>query len=184
MASGPVWFQERAFMCRSFTCNDWRLDDRKRSQDVNVYCLHWLVESAWQRSLRSTIDNQTSKTRRERHCAEWIHNFLCNRMQKVVGSGSSPSFYCTKGVPQDSVLSPLQFNIYLSDLHSLAKESSLRSFPDDITLYFYFLTFYFSYFTSEEKGKKTSSRKQNMPLCLRPAACVLLSVLAFLSQRH
>ena len=38
----------RAFMCRSFTCNDWRLDDRKRSQDVNVYCLHWPVESVWQ----------------------------------------------------------------------------------------------------------------------------------------
>ena len=37
---------------------------------------------------------------------------------------------------------------------------------------------------SEEKGKKTSSRKQNMSLRLRPAACVLLSLLAFLSQQH
>ena len=33
-------------------------------------------------------------------------------------------------------------------------------------------------------GGKTSSRKQNMSLRLRPAACVLLSLLAFLSQRH
>ena len=69
---------------------------------------------------------------------KWIHNFLRNRMQKVVvGSRSSPSFYCTKGVPQGSVLSPLLFNIYVSDLHSVAKEnnSSLRSFADDMTLY-------------------------------------------------
>ena len=55
----------------------------------------------------------------------------------VVGSRSSPSFYCTKGVPQGSVLSPLLFNIYVSNLHSVAKEnnSSLRSFADDMTLY-------------------------------------------------
>ena len=69
---------------------------------------------------------------------KWIHNFLRNRMQKVVvGRRSSPSFYCTKGVPQGSVLSPLLFNIYVSDLHSVAKEnnSSLRSFADDMTLY-------------------------------------------------
>ena len=69
---------------------------------------------------------------------KWIHNFLRNRMQKVVvGSRSSRSFYCTKGVPQRSVLSPLLFNIYVSDLHSVAKEnnSSLRSFADDMTLY-------------------------------------------------
>ena len=39
-------------------------------------------------------------------------------------------------------------------------------------------------YTSEEKGKKTSSRKQNVSLRLRPASCVLLSLLAFLSQRH
>ena len=68
---------------------------------------------------------------------KWIHNFLCNRMQKVVvGSRSSASFYCTKGVPQGSFLSPLLFNIYVSELHSMAKEnnSSLRSFADDMTL--------------------------------------------------
>ena len=70
---------------------------------------------------------------------KWIHNFLRNKMQQVVvGSHNSPSFYCTKGVPQGSVLSPLLFNIYVSDLHSMAKEniSSFRSFEDDMTLHY------------------------------------------------
>ena len=69
---------------------------------------------------------------------KWFHSYLCNRTQKVaVGNDSSPSFYCTKGVPQGSVLSPLLFNIYVSDLHDLAKQnnSTLRSFADDMTLY-------------------------------------------------
>ena len=62
-----------------------------------------------------------------------------HRMQKVVvGSRSSPSFFCIKGVLQRSVLSPLLFNIFVSDLHSLAKEnnSSLRSCADDMALYY------------------------------------------------
>ena len=69
---------------------------------------------------------------------KWFHSYLCNRTQKVaVGNDSSPSFYCTKGVPQGSVFSPLLFNIYVSDLHDLAKQnnSTLRSFADDLTLY-------------------------------------------------
>ena len=59
-------------------------------------------------------------------------------MQKVVvGSRNSPSFYCTKGVSQGSVLSHLLFNINVADLHSLAKENNSfrRSIVDNMTLY-------------------------------------------------
>ena len=67
-----------------------------------------------------------------------LHSYLCNRRQNVaVGNPSCPSFYCTKPLQQENVLSPLLFHICLSDLQDLAKQnnSTLRSFADDMTLY-------------------------------------------------
>ena len=70
----------------------------------------------------------------------WIKNFLEDRRQRIVLPGAgvkSNWFMCNKGVPQGSVLGPLLFNVYVSDLEKLAKSggASMPSFADDFTLY-------------------------------------------------
>ena len=39
------------------------------------------------------------------------------------------------GVPQESTLGPLLFTLYINDLHSIVKSSSLKMYADDVALY-------------------------------------------------
>ena len=66
----------------------------------------------------------------------WIAHFLADRMQKVVVEGAtSGSLAVTSGVPQGSVLGPSLFLVYINDICSIIKTSTIRLFADDALLY-------------------------------------------------
>lgn len=65
----------------------------------------------------------------------WIENFLNGRKQRVVVNGvMSRWIEVLSGVPQGSVLGPLLFLIFVSDIPSLI-ENSISLFADDTKLY-------------------------------------------------
>nr|CAI5833419.1 unnamed protein product [Callosobruchus analis]CAI5834750.1 unnamed protein product [Callosobruchus analis]CAI5835567.1 unnamed protein product [Callosobruchus analis]CAI5840243.1 unnamed protein product [Callosobruchus analis] len=72
----------------------------------------------------------------DRHSITFFENYLSGRMQRVVLNGNtSPFLNLTSGVPQGSVLGPLLFIIYTSQLESCLMRSKLHLYADDTQLY-------------------------------------------------
>ena len=71
---------------------------------------------------------------------EWIKSYLCNRMQTVViNETESLSHTMSRGVPQDSVLDPMLFLLYTSEIQEIINSFCLLShvYADDTQLYFH-----------------------------------------------
>ena len=65
---------------------------------------------------------------------KWIDSFLCFRQQRVVVNGVKSDWApVLSGVPLGTVLDPLLFSLYLSDISSDI-ESEIRLFADDCLL--------------------------------------------------
>jgi exonuclease III len=87
-----------------------------------------------------TLDRQilTKKLHRlgfGRNSITWLSSYLQGRFQNVTVDGKmSKEREVTVGVPQGSVLSPLLFNLYVSDMAKQIDGAKIHSYADDTTM--------------------------------------------------
>ena len=66
----------------------------------------------------------------------WFKNYLCGSSQRVtVHRATSQSLPITSGVPQEPLLSPFLFSIYINDLPNNLSSTGVGLFADDTKLY-------------------------------------------------
>ena len=67
---------------------------------------------------------------------QWFNTYLTNRKQQVKINNSKSGFkYISCGVPQGSILGPLLFLLFISDLHLYTNSVFTDLYADDTTLY-------------------------------------------------
>ena len=109
-----------------------------RSQSDRFFLFPRVYDRSWNSLAPCSANTTCAESAHPGSLLQWFENYLTNRTQRVVLSGSSStSLPVQSGVPQGSILDPLLFLIYINPLAEvhLSPGSSLILYADDILLY-------------------------------------------------
>ena len=110
----------------------------------------------------------------------WFKSYLYGRYLTVrIGQNFSKKYYCSSGVPQGGVLSPLLFLIYTIELPQILKISDIvhiRIYADDIKIYGVYdnLNYDEVHATLQQSLQRMYEWASNNGLCINPRKCSYL----------
>jgi hypothetical protein len=116
-------------------------DDFTRSFDSksNVDCVYFDIKSAFDTVDISRLIQKLTKYGLGPNSISWLNNFLTDDRSysaKIGNFISEAKIGLNKGVPQGCILSPLLFNIFVSDLPTTFHDSvTVKQYADDIKAY-------------------------------------------------
>ena len=115
------------------TDHDWRraLDEKK---DVSVAAID--LSKAFDRICHNLLLAKLKPQGKQEPALQIITSYFDNLKQRVIWNDSCSNWSPPRcGVPQGSLLSPLLFNIFMTDMNETVPVSSLSRYADDTTQY-------------------------------------------------